>query len=114
MAVIGKNDAGLHRGVVGDDHEVASTDLANARHDPCCRRTTPFRVHLKRGIDAELQKLRLRIHELRNSLPCGQPAFLMLSLDGRAAATFRDLQFIPPQLFDELLHRCRSRAISRR
>src|SRR5262249_14170433 len=63
--VLGTNDlfcghrekrAGFDGGVVGDDHEQAPANAAQARDGTCGRGAAPFLVHLVGGVNAQLKK----------------------------------------------------------
>ena len=54
----GKESAGLHRGVVGDDHHQPPGDAPQAGDRSRGGRAAPFLVHLVGGVDAQLEELR--------------------------------------------------------
>ena len=50
-----KERAGLHRGVVGDDHVPPTVDHADAAHHARRWRTAPFGIHLERGPQTDFE-----------------------------------------------------------
>ena len=95
LAVIGKEGAGLHRGVVGDDHVPPAGDRADAvrpRRPPARRPTR--RTSRQPAHRPSSKKRRARIEQLRDPLAGRQPAFGVLPLDGRRAAAQANLLFL--------------------
>ena len=86
--------AGLHRGVVGDDHHAAAGDRADAGDDAGRRRAAPLGVHAPRGPQAEFEEVGVGVDELGDALAGGEPALLVLALDGLRAAAEADRGFL--------------------
>ncbi len=61
----------------------------------CGGRAAPFLVHFVGGVEAQLEKFRIRIDELGDALAGGEAAFLVLRFDGlRAAALANFFLFV--------------------
>ena len=105
MTVIGKNDAGLHRGIVGDDHEEASFDRGDPCYDTCRWRPAPFLIHFEGGEESQFEQLGSRIDQLLDSLPGSQSSLGMLLLDIlRSSSLEQDL--LVANIAIEQLHPC--------
>ena len=83
--------AGLHRGVVGDDHHAAPGDVAEAGNGAGGGRAAPFLVHFVGGVEAQLEEFRAGIDQFGDALARGEAAFLVLRFDGFCAAALADL-----------------------
>ena len=94
--------AGFHRGVVGDEHERAAADAREAGDRASRGRAAPFFVHFVGGVDAQFEEMRAGIDELGDAFARGEPALLVLRLDGFCAAALRDLLFFVLDLRDEI------------
>ena len=84
---------GLHRGVVGDDHHPASGHMAEAGDHARRGRAAPLLVHLVGGVEAQLEKLRVRVDQPGDALAGGEASLLVLRLDGLRAAALADALF---------------------
>ena len=82
--------AGLHGGVVGDDHHAPARDRADAGDDARRHRAAPLGVHVPRGPQAQLEEGRAGVDQLGDALAGGEPALLVLALDGLGAAAEAD------------------------
>ncbi len=71
--------AGLHRGVVGDDHDVATVDPADPGDDAAAGCPAPLGVHAVGRPEADLEEGALRIAERRDPLPGRHLALLALA-----------------------------------
>src|SRR5215469_1422371 len=76
FAVIGKNAPPGH--------------FRQTRHCARCRSPAPLLVHFVRGVKPQLEKLRLRIDQLRDALPRRQAVLLVLRVDCLCAASLPD------------------------
>ena len=87
-----KPRAGLHGGVVGDDHAEAARDVPQAHHGTACGAAALLLVHLVAGKQAELLEVVRGVHERFDALARGHLAALVLPLDSLLAAAFADLR----------------------
>ena len=90
----GKERAGLHGGVVHDEHDQAPVHSRQAGDHARGRRAAPLFVHAPGGVGAEFEELGAGIDQQRNALARGQPSFLVLRLDGLLAAALLDGLFV--------------------
>ena len=100
----GEEGAGLHGGVVGDDHAETAGDAAEAADDACGGRAAPFGIHLKSGERGELEKIGAGIEKERDALAGGEALLGMLRIDGFCAATFADGGFLLAQCGEQCEH----------
>ena len=94
--------AALHRGIVRDDHAVASLDDADACDDP--RRGSLPVVEFPRGQGAQLEERRPRVEQPVDPLACRQLSPGAMSLEGVLAAALGDRRRALPELGHERLH----------
>ena len=94
--------AGFHGGVVGDDHERAAADAREPGYRSGRRRAAPLFVHFVGGENAQLEKLRAGIDQLRDAFARREPAFLVLRFDGFRAAALANLLFFVLDLGEEI------------
>src|SRR5208282_1731532 len=89
----GEEGAGFDGGVVGDEHEHASGNAAEAGDGASGRRSAPFLVHFVGGVETELEEVRARIDEGGDAFAGGEAGFFVLGFDGFGAAALEDLFF---------------------
>ena len=95
FAVMRKERAGLHGGVVGDDHAGHAGDVANARDRTRGGNFPPLFIHLIGGPKPDLEKRRAFIKKLRDSFARKKtPEFVLPLLPGFAAAFAQHRFFI--------------------
>ena len=82
----GKERAGLHRGIVRNDHHEPAMHAAQAGDNARRRRSTPLRIHFVCGIKAKLKKLRAGIKQQRKPFAHRQPLLGMLRVNRLRAA----------------------------
>ena len=82
--------AGFYRRVVCNDHEEASADAGETGDGSGGRRAAPFFVHFKSREGAEFKKVGAGIDQLGDTFAGSQTPFLVLGLDGFAAAALAD------------------------
>ena len=90
----GEEGAGLHGGVVDDEHEVAAGDFGEAGDDACAGSAAPLFVHFPGGVDAELEKAGGGVDEFFDALAAGEATFFVLGFDGFGASTDADFFFL--------------------
>ena len=100
----GEEGAGLHGGVVGDDHAEAAGDATEAGDDACCGRAAPFGIHLKSRERGEFEKIGAGIEKERDALAGGEALLGMLRVDGFCAAAFADGAFLLAQCGEQGEH----------
>jgi len=83
--------AGLHRRVVGDDHDEPAADARQAGDGSGGGCSAPFLIHFVGGENAELKKGGARINEFGDAFARGEPALFMLGVDGFSASALADL-----------------------
>ena len=86
----GEEGAGLHGGVVGDDHAEAAGDAAEAADDAGGGGAAPLGIHVKPRIRASSKRSRAGIEEQRDALARGEALLGVLGFDGFCAAAFAD------------------------
>ena len=89
----GEERAGLHRGIVGDDHDHAGLDAGKARDHAGGGRAAPFVVHAKGGVGAEFKE-GVGIDEFLNAFARGQAALAVLAFDRLGATALANLLFL--------------------
>ena len=86
----GKERAGLHGRVVGDNHEAPPGHDADAANHARRRSRPPFAVHFPSGKPAELEKRTAAIDQPSDPLAGGESVFLMLPRNGLLPAPLGD------------------------
>ena len=86
-----KERAGLDRRVIGDEHDLPIRDGADASDDAGRGSAPPIGVHVPGGPQAELKEV---VGKLGNAFACGEPAFVVLPLDGLRPAASEDGGFV--------------------
>ena len=86
----GKECAGLHCGVVGDDHAQTSADPTQSADDASSGSSAPLVIHAKPRIRTQLEKFGVRVEQQRQPLSRSQPLLGVLRLNGLGAATLAD------------------------
>src|SRR5205823_6838380 len=81
---LGPPAAGLHRGVVGDHHDLAALHLAHAGDHAGARRLAV--VAVVRDQESDFEPGGLRVAELLDALARGELALLVLALDALGPA----------------------------
>ncbi len=77
-----KKCAGLHRGVVGNDHHQAARDARQAGDRARGRSAAPFLIHFVSGVNPQLEELCLGVDQPGDALARREPAFLVLRFSG--------------------------------
>ncbi len=118
----GKERAGLHCGVVGDDHAEASADAAEAGDDARAGCAAVFAVHFVSGPEAKFEEPRLLVEQQIQPFSDSQTPFCVLCLVSLltaalsiASSSARRLASSRPALPDSIVARgdCRSSFDSR-
>ena len=97
----GEKCAGLHRGVVGDDHHQPGVNARQAGDHAGGRRASPFFVHAVSGVLAQLEK-GSGVDQQIDALARGQASFAVLALDGFGSAALANLFFLIANLRDQV------------
>ena len=93
-----KKGAGLHGGVVGDDHHPPVRNRADAGDHPGRGGAAPLGIHPPRRPQAQLVKA-TPIHKAVNAFPGRQSVLFVLAVDGLLAAAQADLGFQRREVF---------------
>ena len=101
----GKEGTRLDGGVVGDDHEVAPTDLGHARDHAGRRSAAPLGVHPVGRIDSQLQEGGIGIDEVSDPLPSSQASLGMLPACCLGSSPLADPVLVPAHPGHQRFHR---------
>src|SRR5262249_26771574 len=104
LAGKGKEGPGLDCGVVGDDHETAPGDAADAGDDAGRGCPAPFLIHAPGRPQPELQEGYLGIEQLRDALAGREAALSVLAGNCLGAASFHQDLLLLAEFFDALPH----------
>ena len=85
---LGKERAGLHGGVVGDDHAGNAGDIADARDDAGGGDVAPLLIHFVGGPETDLEKVALAIEQMRDPFARRQTTHFALPVLADLAAAF--------------------------
>ena len=94
----GEKCAGLHRGVVGDDHAQAPAHAAQPGDYARTGRTAIFAVHFIRGPKAQLEESGSFIEQQVQPFSYRQASLCVLCLSGLRSATKANQILLRPQL----------------
>ena len=100
----GEEGAGLHGGVVGDDHRETAGDAAEATDDAGGGCSAPFFVHAKCGERTQLKEFGSWIEEERDALARCEAPLGVLRVDGFCAAALANGGFLLPERREEREH----------
>src|SRR5262249_27308923 len=90
----GGEGPGLDGGVVGDDHDAAAADAADAGDDASGGGAAPFLVHAPGGPQGQLKEGSVGVEQTVNTFAGGQAALLVLAGDGLRATALGDRRFL--------------------
>ncbi len=102
LAGHGEEGAGLDGGVVGDDHDAAPGDGADAGDDAGGGRPAPLLVHPPGRPQAQLEEGRAGVEQDGEALADGEPAFVVLPGRRPGASPLRQHTLFPADVLDQL------------